>query len=288
MRNLLDHLSSVQNTLPAKQRKLCEFIEENGKSVYLMSIGNLSAASGVGRATIMRFIGNLGYETYADFKKALNAAYFAAFENHYSSNPFFWSDNDGAAAPSNADSINACCGESLQLLQKTARETDRAQFSKIVDIMIASRRVNVLGLRTSSPIARYAYYMLSYFLENVRDLSENESMIYDLILSANPGEVVLLFATVPVTTTSIRVAQLCQEREIPLIVITDRNNAPPLPYATYHIVIPHTSSTRLTVLPFLMIIESLINEIGTRLAPLSVQAMNKVNTYLIDEKIIQD
>lgn len=153
MKNLLERLSTIESTLPTKQKKLCEYIIANGKSVYLMSVGSLSEAAGVGRATVIRMVESLGYPSYAEFKKALNASYFEAAENHYHSNPFFWADEQGALLPEDTDSINACCGESMRLLQQAAKELDRTQFGKIVDILIASWRVNVLGLRTSAAIA---------------------------------------------------------------------------------------------------------------------------------------
>ena len=203
-------------------------------------------------------------------------------------NPFFWADEQGALLPEDTDSINACCGESMRLLQQAAKELDRTQFGKIVDILIASWRVNVLGLRTSAAIARYAYYMLGYFIPDIRDLSENESLAYDWLINAHQGEVMLMFASMPVTATSVRLAELCHERGIPLVVITDREDTPVLEYATYQLVLPHTESTRATSLPFYMVLEALINEIGTRLAPLSVQKMNEINRYIISEGIIRN
>ena len=38
MKNLLERLSTIESTLPTKQKKLCEYITANGKSVYLMSV----------------------------------------------------------------------------------------------------------------------------------------------------------------------------------------------------------------------------------------------------------
>lgn len=286
MKNLIDQLGTVKFTLPAKQKKLCDYIIENGKQVYLMSVGSLAEAAGVGRATVIRLVEGLGFSTYADFKKALNASYFVAAENHYNSNPFFWVDDEGTSVPDEKDSINACCGESMRVLQQAARELDREQFNRSVDLLISSWRVNVLGLRTSAPIAKYAYYMLGYFISDIRDLSENESLAYDWLLNAHQGEAVLMFGSMAVTATSVRLAKLCKERGIPLILITDRDDMPALPYATYRLVVPHTNSTRSTALPFIMVLEALVNEIATRMAPLSVQKMNEVNRYIIEEGII--
>ena len=126
MKNLLERLSTIESTLPTKQKKLCEYITANGKSVYLMSVGSLSEAAGVGRATVIRLVESLGYPSYAEFKKALNASYFEAAENHYHSNPFFWADEQGALLPEDTDSINACGFYSRRPRNSTVRSLARS------------------------------------------------------------------------------------------------------------------------------------------------------------------
>ena len=286
MENLLKRLTKIKNTLPKKQGKLCEYIIENGKSVYLMPVSNLADAAGVGRATVIRLVERLGFSAYSEFKKELNASYYVAAEEHYNSNPFFWGDDKGIDPPDEKDSINACCNESMRMLQQARKTIDREQFSKFADILLSARRVKILGLRTSAPISRYASYMLGYFLPDIRDLSENESLAYDRLINARQGEIVLLFASMAVTTTSIKLSKLCHEHGIPLLVITDREDMPALPYATSRLILPHTTSTRSTILPFIMVLEALVNEIAARMAPLSVQKMNEVNRYIIEEGII--
>ena len=78
MENLLKRLTKIKNTLPKKQGKLCEYIIENGKSVYLMPVSNLADAAGVGRATVIRLVERLGFSAYSEFKKELNASYYVS------------------------------------------------------------------------------------------------------------------------------------------------------------------------------------------------------------------
>lgn len=290
MENLLKQLDNMQEQFPSKQRKLCKYIISHGKSAYLMSVGKLAEESGVGRATVMRLIESLGFATYADFKAALNESNFTLMEEDYKSNPFFW-ENSSQPLEGDieiSDSIAACCDESIALLQQAKQDISRESFSKIVDLLIAARTVNILGLRTSSAISRYASYMLSYFLDDVRDLSENESLIYDRIVQAKPGDVVLIFGSASITATSTRVAKLCKARGIPVILIVDDAHLEIVSCADCVLITPRTDSTRLTVIPFLMLLESLINEIGVRMAPLSVNTMNEINHLIIQEGIVQN
>lgn len=283
MENLLDKLREVQDSLTIKQRMLCKYIIQNCKTVYLMPIGDLSEKSNVGRATIMRFLDVLGYRSYTEFKRALNHACNIEFEADKISNPFFWSKTRNKSL----DSLTDCLDESIQLLQKTAAEVDSERFGHIVDLIISAKRVNVLGLRSSSPIAKYTVYQLQNFVD-AYDLSDNESMIYDRLYRRQTGDILLLITLQPTTTTSVRVAELCSQWNIPVIVITDDRNASVLKYATDHICVARSDSSRLSILPHMLILEAIINELGVRMAPLSVHTLDQLNQFLLEQNVISN
>ena len=283
MDNLLDKLHQIQDRLTIKQRTLCKFIIQNSKTVYLMPIGELEEKSGVGRATIMRLLNTLGYNSFVEFKRDLNAACSIGFEADKVSNPFFWSKSSDRISGSMAE----CLEESISLLQKTAAETDSDQFSRMIDLLMSAQKVNVLGLRASKPIAQYMTYQLRYFVDAV-DLSENESMVFDWIFRCQRGELLLLISSNPTTATSIRVARLCRERDMPVVVITDKPDASILEYATNHICVSRSDSSRLSILPHMLVIEAIINELGIRMAPVSVRTVDQLNQFFLQQKIITD
>ena len=283
MENLLDRLHKMQDNLTIKQRTLCKYIIQNCKTVYLMPIGDLSEKSGVGRATIMRFLDVLGYHSYTDFKRDLNHACNIDFEADKISNPFFLSTTGNKSLDSLAD----CLEESIQLLQKTVAELDPIHFGHIVDLIISAKRVNVLGLRNSSPISKYTVYQFQNFVD-AYDLSDNESMIYDRLYRHQSGDILLLITSQPTTTTSVRVAELCSKWNIPIIVITDDPNASVLNYATSHICVARSDSSRLSILPHMLVLEAIINELGIRMAPLSVRTLDQLNQFLLEQKVISN
>lgn len=283
MDNLLDKLNKIQDDLTIKQRMLCKYIVQNSKTVYLMPIGELEEKSGVGRATVMRLLNTLGYESFIEFKRDLNEACNISFEADKVSNPFFWSRTEDKISGSLAE----CLEESIALMQSTAAETDPTQFSRIIDLLMSAQKVNVLGLRASNPIAKYMAYQLRYFVDAV-DLSENESMIFDWIFRCQRGELLLLISSNPSTVTSIRVAQLCRERDMPVIVITDKPDATVLNYATNYICVSRSNSSRLSILPHMLVLEAIINELGVRMAPVSVRTVDQLNQFLLEQKVIMD
>lgn len=286
MTNILAVLKERTASMPAQQRKLSEYILSNNNYVCLMTVKELSEKSGVGRATIMRLVESLGYTSYSDFKRDLNDANLIAFDCDKLANPFVWPCQEEVTEKNS--SIDACCQESVWLIQQVAEKLDRDAFDHIVNLLTSARRVNVIGFRSTRPLARFFYYQMQFFQENIRDLSDSESLLYDRIFSFHPGDVMLILSTSPVTSTSIRAAKLCKERSIPVIVLTDNPESTLFQLADFNLQIPRTDSTRLSVVPLIVVLESIINEIGSRMALLSIPSLNTINKYLFDEKIISD
>jgi DNA-binding MurR/RpiR family transcriptional regulator len=67
--NVFDHIISVKDTLPNKQRQLCDYILENHQDIGLFTVKKLAKKANVGTTTVLRLVKILGYESFFDLKK---------------------------------------------------------------------------------------------------------------------------------------------------------------------------------------------------------------------------
>ncbi len=70
---ILETIASVLSSMPPIYRKIALYIMENHQSVGFQSIYSLSEKIGVSTASIVRFTKSLGFDGYADLKKALQS-----------------------------------------------------------------------------------------------------------------------------------------------------------------------------------------------------------------------
>ncbi len=284
--DLVARIKVLYGTLPSRQKHLCHYIIANAQTVCTMPINELSDRASVGRATIMRFINELGFDSYICFKQKLSESMTVHFVADHVSNPFFWPDK--ITKEKTTDSLNDCCKESVVLMQETAKTINRSEFHRFIDILLDASRVNTLAFRTSYPLAEYVYIQLSQFLDNVRNLSLSESLSFDAALKFSKGDVVLILSSNPTTTTSIRIAELCDQKHIPVLVITDYSKSSLLKFATSALITARSESTRLSILPILFLLEAIFNELGVRMAPVSVNSVELTNRFLMNNKVIMD
>jgi DNA-binding MurR/RpiR family transcriptional regulator len=283
--DLVAKIKCIYENLPSRQQHLCHYIMANAQAVCTMPIDVLSKNASVGRATIMRFINGLGFDSYISFKQHLFESMTVHFVADHVSNPFFWPDKPIKTI---TDSLDECCKESVILMQETVKTIHRADFKQFIELLLNAGRVNTLAFRTSYPLASYTCLQLSQFLDNVRNLSYSESLSFDSALKFNKDDILLIISSNPTTSTSIKIAELCYKKKIPILIITDSSSSSLLKYATCALVTARSESTRLSILPIMLLLEAIFNELGIRTAPVSVQNVEAANRFLMNNRIIMD
>ena len=69
--HLLDRILEIKETLPKKQRILCNYLALNHEQIGVMTVAELAKNAGVGTTTVMRLVQTMGFDSYTTFKRAL-------------------------------------------------------------------------------------------------------------------------------------------------------------------------------------------------------------------------
>jgi DNA-binding MurR/RpiR family transcriptional regulator len=278
--SILDHLISIKNTLPKKQKIVCNYIIENYQEISVLAIAELSKRIGVGQTTVMRFIKNVGYSSFNDFKRQFH------YYTLESSKPTWWHLEKSLANEKKIESgtLEQTWKEIITLLDKSVDQQLISQFENSIDLMINSKMINIIGLRTSKAAAFYFEYMLTEIYPNIRQLSYDSEFIYDRLLSLDKNDVIVIFALSPYSTISVEVAQHCFKEGIPIILITDHLSCPISSYAR-HILTVKASQVQYSIVPVIALIEAVVIEIGQRTSGHSIKRLSKLNKILTDKNI---
>jgi DNA-binding MurR/RpiR family transcriptional regulator len=65
----INKIVDIKDSLPKKQRQLCDYILKNYQSIGLITIKELANNAKVGISTVIRTINALGYENFNDLRK---------------------------------------------------------------------------------------------------------------------------------------------------------------------------------------------------------------------------
>ena len=134
--------------LTPKGRILGSYIIQNPRKVVFMTTKELSEACGVSEATVVRFVGQLGYGGYGDFQQALRDVLDSELSLPDRVDlPGMQGDGAGL--------LHRVVSEEMNNLRHFYETTDMAALDRIVDFLMQSLAVYVIGSRIIIAISRY-------------------------------------------------------------------------------------------------------------------------------------
>ncbi|MFS0824788.1 MurR/RpiR family transcriptional regulator [Bacillus sp. 1P02SD] len=276
---LLQGLLDLRSTLPKKQAQLCDYLIENHQLIGLLTVSELAKNANVGTTTVMRFINNLGYESYLDLKKEI-------LDASVKLNPSAWwhlqesfTDN-GVGEHILIDTFT----EVKDILDQTLKPSLLTNFDEAVSIMLNAERVNILGARSNKALAMYFGYLLEEFYPKMSQLSHDTEFLYDRLIRFKKGDVLLLIDNAPFTTLGVEAAEFCHKEGHPVILITDHLSSPAASYSAATLC-TQASKKQYSVIPTLTILETLIIQIGRKNSNSSISNLKRLSEILEKKKI---
>jgi len=219
------------SSLNPKGRILNDYILENPKKVVFMTIKALASACQVSESTVVRFVGQLGYEGYSEFLQALRD--FVDTEMTVLDRI----DLSEMEEPE-SDRFRRMVFEEIDNLKQLYDTINREDMSKMVDYLHKSSTIYVIGSRLSYTLAYYMGWSLSKVRPNVQILTGSDSITLDWLTMAPPESIVVIIATSRYTNELIRVARLVRRLEQTLLVIAESSLCPLIQFAHLTLIAP--------------------------------------------------
>ena len=202
------------------QRAIAHFIVENYDKAAFMTANKLGKTVGVSESTVVRFAMELGYEGYPQMQKALQEM----VVNRLTTVQRIEVANDRIGKQ---DLLTSVIQSDIDKLRQTADIVSRESFLHAVDAILKARRVYVVGVRSTAPLASLLGYYLSQMLDTVRIVTNSgTSAIFEQVISADHRDVVIAFSFPRYSTSTVQAAKYCRDKGVEVIGITDSKMSP--------------------------------------------------------------
>jgi DNA-binding MurR/RpiR family transcriptional regulator len=231
---VLKGIVSQLDSLTPKGKILGSFIIQNPRKAVFMTTKELSEACGVSEATVVRFVGQLGYGGYGEFLQALRDFV-----------------DSGLTLPDRAD-LPGMKGPGMDLLHRVVFEemNNLRQFYESIDMQVLERIVGqlqdrpavyVVGSRVSYTFAYYLGWSLTKVRRGVHILKGSDSTAIDWLTNAPDNSLVTLITTSRYPNELIKLGKVARRLQHQLLVITDNSLCPAIPFAHLSLVVPSRS-----------------------------------------------
>lgn len=218
--------------LTAKGKLLAKFVLSRPEKAVFMTTRKLAAAVGISEATVVRFVRQLEYASYALFIEALKDLIdteLTLIDRNRLARSFVNSDDTELERIANQDI------ENIRAMIKTI---DFSEVKKIRKILQEAASVHIIGSRLSYAPAFYMGWTMAKLRKDVHILSGSDRTTIDRLIFAAPKSAVVVVATSRYPNELIRMGKLVKRQKLKLILLTDSSACPLLQFSDHGLIAP--------------------------------------------------
>ena len=215
---ILEQLQEPQFKASKSDRILLEYIRTHVDAVPHTAIAHLAAESGVGEATITRFVKKMGFSSLQAFKLAL-ARELTETSHRYIIN------NNIEAGETALETGRKLLDVNIGTLEKTLAALDEGVIERCAELMRQAKRLQFIGLGNSGFIALDSAYKFYRIGMESTGLDNGHSMMIMAAL-ARAGDVLVAVSHSGHSPEVMKAVQLARENGAAVIAITANRKSP--------------------------------------------------------------
>lgn len=258
--------------LPKQQKKIADYIISRYDEVVFFSITKLAATLQVSEATVVRFAQNLGHKGFPELKEDL-VKYYREYLT-----PGERMKRSIEELPEDPLQYKGHVSREIQLLQDSMQALDNDSFIKAVDHIVNADRIYIFGNGGNECLANHLTFRLSRFKLNAIQQSVSGKNLFEKLLQIESTDMIVAFHFYKPTVDFRRLMEVCTEKKIPVLLITDSLIPPMIRDADIILLAPRGSAGTFhsQVVP-MAINNALINGVASRMGDKAVKALQELS-----------
>lgn len=227
----MDFIEKIKDkTLTKTEKIIADYILDNLSTISFASVKEVALGCGVSDTSVIRFLRELGYEGYTDFKKELNEKLLEQYNASLSPMQKF---NQSKANIHANSVVNDVFCNSMSNLANALNTLDEKLLESIADCLINSRKKYIAAFRGTSCCADYFYRKAIYFLPGLSLCNKAESLAMEQLIDISAADCLLLFSFPRYSEITYTMLELAKKRGAKIIIFTDRVTSPLASFADY-------------------------------------------------------
>ena len=219
-KDILQAIEASVEELSKAQKKIAEYILANYEKAAFMTAIRLARFAEVSESTVVRFAMELGYDGYPEMRRALQDS----MRSKLTSVQRIKVANDRL---SSHDILTQVLSSDIEQIRQTMENTDSEVFAKAVDAIVEAKSIYILGLRSSSFLAKFMGFYFDLLFSNSRVISESpDSEVFEQIVRMSSDDVLIAIGFPRYSRRTIKTMQYAHSVGTKVIAITDSMASP--------------------------------------------------------------
>ena len=227
MNDLLQEIERKSRKMSKGQRNLSRYIlQEYDKAAY-MTANKLGEAVGISESTVVRYAHALGFEGYPELQEAL--------QNVVRTRLTTLQRMEMLSDESAEKVLGSVMKADINNLKSAAESVSAEAFAATVDAMCRARKVYILGLRSSAPLAQFMGYYLSFILDNVAVVTSGINDVLEQLFRVEEGDLLLGISFPRYSKRTVDAMRYAREKGAVIAAVTDADTSPLASLSDYNL-----------------------------------------------------
>jgi len=220
--DLLKRIEGNYFKLSKGQKRIADYIFQNYDKVAFMTASTLGDIVGVSESTVVRFANALGYDGYPKLQKGLQES----IKTKLTTVQRFEMSKDLDIGESTLKKIMT---SDIDNIRKTLEMIDEQTIQNIVMSLHDSKKVFVIGNRSSSVIANYLGFYLNFIVDDVHVIPSGPNEAFDQLINISKDDSLIVISFPRYSKKTFDVVNFAKSQGATIIGLTDSSMAPLVP-----------------------------------------------------------
>ncbi len=219
-KDILKLIEENSSSFSKGQKQIALYISEHYDKAAYLTAAKLGQEVGVSESTVVRFVMELGFEGYPEFRRALLElirSKLTAVQRIEVTNNLI----------GDADVLQKVLFSDIEKIKKTLERIDKKAFDDAVRAIVDAKNVYIMGMRGSSYLAGLLNYSFRMISDNVRLIQTTSgSETFEQMMSLGDSDVLIAISFPRYSKSIIRGVEYAKSRGADVIALTDSENSP--------------------------------------------------------------
>lgn len=215
---LLSRINQTGRKLSKGQKRIAEYIVNHYDKAAFMTASKLGEKVEVSESTVVRFAIALGYEGYPELQKALQEM----IRNRLTAAQRV----EMAGDLTERAALSVVMKADAQNIRQTYEDIDEGLFMQALDVITRSRRIYIVGVRSSAPLAQFLGYYMNFIIDNVQVITSGVSEVMEQIARINNEDLLIGISFPRYSRRTIEAMRFAREQGASVLAITDTPISP--------------------------------------------------------------
>ncbi len=218
--DMIQRIQENMSNMSKGQKLIANYIINHYEKAAFMTAAKLGEVVGVSESTVVRFAIELGYDGYPKLQKMLQElikSKLTAVQRIQVSSNRISEDNI----------LKSVLQSDMEKIKITMDEIDQNVFNEIVECILGAKKIYILGVRSSAPLASFLGFYFNLIFDNVRLVhTTSVSEMFEQILRAQEGDVVIGISFPRYSRRTTNAMRFVKSQGAKVIAITDSMESP--------------------------------------------------------------